>query len=185
MRVEGGRLVVKRPVRQIAYFCDDVRTAAHEHHALTGSGPFFVADHIPLAKACHRGIDRALDHSSAYGWWGEVMIEFVQQNNPGPSPFRDLYPEGSGRRGIHHVALFVEDVDTELERYASVGYSTALRAEMNDGFVFAFVDTATTFGHMTELYAPVPALTDFYRMVADAAAGYRDGDPLVRTISFS
>lgn len=173
-----------RPVRQIAYFCEDVRSAGRDHHVLTGSGPFFVADHIPLARAVHRGVDRPLDHSSAYGQWGQVMVEFVQQNNPGPSPFRDLYPEGSDRWGIHHVAMFVDDVDTELRRYAAAGHPTALRAEMNDGFVFAFADTSATLGHMTELYAPVPALTDFYAMVAEAAAGW-DGEDVIRTINFS
>lgn len=175
---------MSRPVRQIAYFCEDVRRAASDHHALTGSGPFFVADHIPLARAVHRGVDRPLDHSSAYGQWGEVMVEFVQQNNAGPSPFRDLYREGSGRWGLHHLALFVDDVDAELERYAAAGHPTALRAEMNDGFLFAFADTVATLGHMTELYAPVLALTDFYAVVADAAAGW-NGDDLIRTISIS
>jgi hypothetical protein len=44
-----------------------------------------------------------------------------------------------------------------------------LRAEMADGFVWAFADTSATLGHMTELYAPTPSLTGFYAMVADAA----------------
>lgn len=175
---------MNRPIRQIAYFCADVREAALAHHQLTGSGPYFVAEHIPLAKAVHRGVERPLDHSSAYGQWGEVMIEFVQQNNPGPSPFHDLHPEGSGQWGIHHVALFVDDVDAELERYAAAKFPTALRAEMKDGFVFAFADTSASLGHMTELYAPVPTLIGFYDMVAQAATGYRSGDEIVRTISF-
>jgi hypothetical protein len=165
-------------VRQIAYFCADVRAAALAHHAQFGSGPYFVADNIPLARAVHRGIERPLDHSSAYGQWGEVMIEFVQQNNPGPSPFHDLFPEGSGRYGLHHLAVWVEDVDAALASFATAGSPTALRAEMKDGFVFAFADTSAVYGHMTELYAPVPALTGFYKMVADAARDYRGGDVL-------
>ncbi|MFD2136543.1 hypothetical protein ACFSLT_18030 [Novosphingobium resinovorum] len=86
------------PIRQIAYFVPDVRAAARAHSAAFGSGPYYVADHIALTRAVHRGVERELDHSSAYGQWGEVMIEFCQQNNPGPSAFHDLYPEGSGRR---------------------------------------------------------------------------------------
>ena len=170
--------------RQIAYFCADIRTAATEHHRLFGSGPYFVAEHIPLKRAVHRGVERPLDHSSAYGQWGEVMVEFVQQNNPDPSPFHDLYPDPTTRGGLHHVALFVDDVDAELARYAEGGHETALRAEMNDGFVFGFVDTAATLGHMIELYARVPSLTDFYAMVAKAAARYRGGD-LITTVRFS
>lgn len=175
---------VALPVRQIAYFCADVRTAARAHHAAFGSGPYFVADNVPLARSVHRGVERPLDHSSAYGQWGEVMIEFVQQNNPGPSPFHDMYPEGSGRYGIHHVALFVDDVDAALADFAARGCPTALRAEMNDGFVFAFADTVATLGHMTELYAPVETLTGFYALVSQAAKDYRGGD-IVTTIAFS
>lgn len=169
------------PIRQVAYFCADVRAAALAHHAAFGSGPFFVADHIPLARAVHRGVERLLDHSSAYGQWGEVMVEFVAQNNPGPSPFHDLYPEGSGRFGLHHVALFVDDVDAALADFAARGAPCALRAEMTDGFVFAFADTTATLGHMTELYAPVPVLTGFYAMVADAARAWA-ADPAGREV---
>lgn len=172
------------PVRQIAYFCADVRKAALAHHAAFGSGPYFVADNIPLARAVHRGVERVVDHSSAYGQWGDVMVEFVQQNNSGPSPFHDLYPEGSGRWGIHHVALFVNDVDAALADFEARGCPTALRAEMTDGFVFAFADTTSALGHMTELYAPVATLTGFYAMVSQAAKDYRGGD-IITTIAFS
>lgn len=174
----------KLPLRQVAFFVEDVREAARAHHAAFGSGPFFVADNIPLARAVHRGVERELDHTSAYGQWGEVMVEFVAQNNPGPSPFRDLYPEGSGRWGMHHIAIFVDDVDAEIARFSASGAPCALRAEMTDGFVFAFADTVATMGVMTELYAPAPVLLDFYAMVAQAATDYRGGDP-IQTIRFS
>jgi hypothetical protein len=171
------------PPRQIAYFVADVRAAARRHHALTEAGPYFVADHIPLRRAVHRGTEILLDHTSAYGQWGEMMIEFVQQNNAGPSPFHDLYPEGSGRHGLHHVALFVPDLEAELQRWNASGHETALQAEMNDGFAFAFVDCVADHGHMIELYEPRPQLTGFYDMVRAAAESFTGGD-VIRTISF-
>jgi len=173
--------VTPLPIRQVAYFCADARAAARAHHAAFGSGPFFVADHIPLARAVHRGTERLLDHTSAYGQWGDVMIEFVQQNNPGPSPFHDLYPEGAGRYGLHHVAVFVDDVDAALADFAARGAPCALRAEMNDGFVFAFADTSATLGHMTELYTQTEGLTGFYALVAKAAR--TGGRELITTIA--
>ena len=116
------------PIRQVAYFGTDVRAAALRHSQIHGSGPFFVAEHIPLRRALHRGVERTLDHSSAYGQWGALMIEFVQQNNPGPSAFHDMYPEGSGRGGIHHVALFVPDLQAAIAAYRArwVSSSTVL-----------------------------------------------------------
>ncbi|MCX7283255.1 MAG: VOC family protein [Novosphingobium sp.] len=167
------------PIRQVAFFVEDARAAARAHHAAFQSGPFFVADNIPLARAVHRGVERELDHTSAYGQWGDVMVEFVAQNNPGPSPFRDLYPEGSGRWGMHHIAVFADDVDTEIARFSAQGAPCALRAEMTDGFVFAFADTTATLGLMTEIYAPTKALLDFYAMVAQAAQDLSgQGDPI-------
>jgi hypothetical protein len=86
--------LLRRPIRQVAYFVPDVAAAATRHMTLFGSGPFFVAEHIPLRLCRHRGRPAELDHTAAYGQWGDQMIEFVQQNNPGPSVFRDLYPDG-------------------------------------------------------------------------------------------
>jgi hypothetical protein len=171
------------PVRQVAYFVPDVRVAALRHHQLFGSGPYFVADNIPLRAATRRGVECMLDHSSAYGQWGEVMIEFVQQNNSGPSAFHDVYAEGSGRFGFHHIAIFVEDVDLMCAQYAADGFQTAFRGEMNDGFVYAFVDTVSEYGHMIELYAPLPQLTGFYDMVANAAKSFKCGN-IIETIRF-
>ena len=171
------------PIRQIAYFGPDARAAAIQHSQVYGSGPFFVAEHIPLRRAVHRGVERTLDHTSAYGQWGPIMVEFVQQNNPGPSAFHDVYPEGSGRSGIHHVALFVDDIHAAIAAHNTQGRETALFAEMNDGFAFAMIDARAELGHMIELYQPVPQLTGFYDMVAAAAKKFDGSNPL-RTIKF-
>ena len=170
------------PVRQIAYVANDVRAAALAHHRAFGSGPYFVADHIPLRTCLHRGRPAPLDHSSAYGQWGALMIEFVQQNNDGPSALRDLH--APGEEGFHHVALFVDDLGAARRDFAAQGFAEALYAEMNDGFAFAMFDTAARYGHMIELYEGAPVLTGFYDMVRDAARGWDGSEPL-RDIAFA
>lgn len=171
---------MKLPIRQIAYFVPDVRVAAERHSALYGSGPYFVADHIPLRLSLHRGREAPLDHSSAYGQWGELMIEFVQQNNPGPSVFRDLY--GEGEQGLHHVALIVDSLPAARAHFEAEGMETALYAEMMDGFPFAMMDATARYGHMIELYQGIPVLTGFYDMVREAGRNF-DGRDVIRTIS--
>lgn len=170
-------------IRQVAYFVADVCAAATAHHHAFGSGPYFVAEHIPLRVARHRGVDRPLDHTSAYGQWGEVMIEVVQQNNLGPSPFRDMYPDGA-RGAMHHIAVFADDLPKTIAQFNADGHATALYAEMNDGFAFAFIDTVAAFGHMIEIYAPVPALINFYATVAGAAASFTGGD-IISSVHFA
>jgi hypothetical protein len=171
------------PIRQVAYFVPDVRAAARAHHALYGSGPYFVAEHIALRCALYRGVAGTLDHTSAYGQWGPVMIEFVQQHDAGNSAFHDMYPMGSGRSGLHHVALFVKDLAAAIARQNAAGFATELYAEMHDGFAFAMLDHVAASGHMVELYEPLPALTGFYERVATAAREF-DGADLIRPIAF-
>ena len=166
-------------IRQVAYLVPDVRVAATRHRHEFGSGPFLVADHIPLASSLHRGRAAPLDHSAAYGKWGDVMVEFVQQNNDGPSAFRDMYP--SGGEGLHHVAIFVDDLGASIAEYARRGDVLALHARMPSGFAFAMVDTVARYGHMIELYQPDQVLVDFYALVA----GEPDAGRAWRTISLA
>lgn len=173
------QLLAKHPVRQIAYFVPDAEAAAHRHASMFGSGPYFVAHHIPLSRCEHRGRPATLDHSSAYGQWGEVMIEFVQQNNPGPSVFRDLYPEG---QGLHHVALIVGDLAAARRHFEAAGCPTALYAEVSPGVGFAMMDCVRELGHFVELYEPSAPLLAVYETVRTAALDF-DGEKVIRPIS--
>lgn len=164
------------PVRQIAYFVPDIRAAASAHRATFGSGPFLVVDHVPTPVVRYRGQPAALDHGSAYGQWGEVMVEFVVQHDDAPSAFHDLYPRGSGRFGLHHLSVFVDDLAAALGRFAERGAACALYAE-TEALAFAMVDTSATLGHMIELYEPTAVLTGFYGRIR--AAARPDGDDFI------
>ena len=98
-----------------------IEVAAAAHHRQFGSGPFFVLRHVAQASSQHRGVERAFDHSSAYGQWGSVMVELVVQHNPDPSALHDMFPHGSGIEGLHHAALFVDDLQAEIARFAAEG----------------------------------------------------------------
>ena len=166
------------PVRQIAYFVPDILAAALAHHAAFGSGPFFIGRHVPLAWSEHRGVRVKHDHSSAYGQWGEVMVEFVQQHGDDASVFHDTYPVGSGRFGMHHVALWVDLLDEAVARFAAQGAPLRQLCETASGIRYAFMDATATLGHMIELYEPGGGIADFYAMVADAAKNWDGGDLL-------
>ena len=47
--------LTEHSVRQVAYFVPDVVAAARRHASLFGSGPYYVAEHIPLTLCEHRG----------------------------------------------------------------------------------------------------------------------------------
>jgi hypothetical protein len=169
------------PVRQLAYKVNDLEVAAAAHHRQFGSGPFFVLRHVKLASSQHRGVEQPFDHSSAYGQWGSVMVELVVQHNPDPSALHDMFSHGSGKEGLHHAALFVDDLDAAIARLGAGGAPLAQLSVTQTGTAFAFVDTRASLGHMLELYEPTEQLTGFYDFVAEAAKGW-DGRDLVREL---
>ncbi|WP_296678841.1 VOC family protein [Novosphingobium sp.] len=168
------------PPRQVAYFVPDIAAAARAHHDAFGSGPFFLIEHIALSRSEHRGMPRTLDHSSAYGQWGDVMVEFVQQHNPDRSAYHDMFPHGGGGQGLHHIALFVDNLAAAVERHAAAGRPLAQWCETQSGTAFAFVDARAQLGHMIELYEPSDQLTGFYAMIEAAAQGWDRRDPVRR-----
>jgi hypothetical protein len=169
------------PVRQLAYKVNDLEAAAAAHHRRFGSGPFFVLRHVALASSVHRGTARPFDHSSAYGQWGSVMVELVVQHNPDDSALHEMFPWGSGREGLHHAALFVDDLHAAIAQFEGEGAPLAQLSVTAGGTAFAFVDTRESLGHMLELYEPAPQLTGFYDFVAAAADGW-DGTDLIREL---
>ena len=166
------------PLRQVAYFVADLAEAAAAHTRSFGSGPFFVLEHVALSRCEHCGIAHPLDHSSAYGQWGDAMVELVVQHNADPSAFHDMYPHGSGRYGIHHTALFVDDLRAAIAGFAADGLPLAQYAVTTSGTDFAFIDATARYGHMIELYERTPTLTGFYAMVAAAAENWDGRDPV-------
>lgn len=166
------------PVRQIAWFVPDITAAARAHHAAFGSGPYFVFEHVPLAWSEHRGVRVTHDHSSAYGQWGDVMVEFVTQHGDDPSAFRDMYPHGFARQGLHHMALWVDNLEAAIAKFAAQDIPLAQLSETQTGTRYAFVDACASLGHMLELYEPTDQLTGFYAMVREAAQGWDGRDPI-------
>ena len=113
------------PPVQIAYAVSDIYKGIDKWISNFGAGPFFIAEHIPIKNVIYRGQPSELDITVAYGQWGEIMIELVQDNGEGPSIIRDLYPPQ--KSGLHHLAYFVNDMDLVSAKLIAVSY-THLRA---------------------------------------------------------
>ena len=176
-----GEILKLQNIVQIAYYVKDVEAAARRAHETFATGPFFIYKNIELTNVTYRGQKAELDHSSAYAQAGPLMIEFTQQNNTGPSTFRDMYP--NDEEGFHHVAIFVDNVAEEMSKLDAAGCQTVTHYFTRDGNVeVAFVDTRSILGHMVELYKPVDALSRFYAAVARSATDW-DGKELFRYVN--
>jgi catechol 2,3-dioxygenase-like lactoylglutathione lyase family enzyme len=162
---------------QIAYHVPDPEAAARELSARRGWGPFFLLEHIPLARCRYRGAPAVFDHSSAYGQAGDLMVELITQHGDAPSPLRDRF--AAHERGVHHVACFVDDLAAALAAQRAQGFAIALEAATTNGTEFAMVDTSAELGHMLELYERAK-LAPFYAMVREAARGWDGREPVRR-----
>ncbi len=161
---------------QVAYHVPDIEQAARHMSASFGAGPFFVVRDITLQRAVHRGEDCLFVHSSAYGQWGDIMMELVQQEGEGPSPFRDVYT--ASQSGLHHVATMVDSLEAAYAHYAEHGYALATEAVTLTGTTFSFIDALEQLGHFIEVYERSESLLGFYAMVREAAEGWDGQDPL-------
>ncbi len=172
-----SRTFMRYPIRQVAFYVPDAREAAKAHAAAFGSGPYYVADHIPLTMARYRGQPGVFDHTSAYGQWGDVMVEMVQVHSKEPSVFTDLYPNGG--TGFHHIALIVDNLDATMKEFEAMGFAEGFYGEVGPGNGFAMMDATRQFGHFVELYQPSPALLGVYHLVKNASMNF-DGKDVVR-----
>ena len=151
-----------RPV-QVAYAADpnrDLEDVAKEFRAATGAGPFVVARHISITTCTIAGRPAEFDHSSAYGWWGDVMVELVQEHTPSVI---------ARTTGLHHMAFMVADLDDAVAWCARLGWPTLLDAVTGTGQRFVFADARASLGHLVEMYEPSERLLGFYEHVRQLA----------------
>ncbi len=164
---------------QIAYHAPDIERAANWFAAALTAGPFFLLEHVGLSKSLYRGKETPFDHSSAYGQFGDVMIELIHQHDDQPSAVRDMY--AANEEGLHHLAVFVGSVDIALEDAAAAGMACALDATTTDGVRFVMVDARNAHGCMLEFYERSEPLDKFYSFVKRKSDDW-DGSEVLRRL---
>ena len=166
-------------VVQVAYHVTDIRRAAAGMAARFGAGPFFVNENIRLTWGEHRGRPTNFVHSSAYGQWGQLMVEFFRQEDASTNtPYRDMF--AANEEGLHHTAMMVPDMDEAFRWFESNGMPVVTRCGLRDGHTvdFAFIDARKTLGHMLEIYPASDGVLGFYGRVREAADGWKGEDPI-------
>ena len=156
MSIVGSQL--GRPV-QIAYSAGGPRSleqCAEAFRQQVDCGPFVFAHHIAISRCTVNGQPAIFDHSSAYAWWGEVMVELVREHSD---------PIGPNPTGIHHLAFMVDELGSGIDWCQQQGWPLVLQAETSGGQEFVFCDSRNDLGHFIEMYEPSPRLLGFYEHV--------------------
>ena len=174
----GDRWNMTRELFQHAYFVQDVRESAARWSELFGAGPFAVAAHHRTDRFEYRGQPIEADVSYAFGYLGDLMVQFIQQHDDTPSIYRDMY--AAGESGFHHVAYLVDDFEAEKQRLLSMGFELACDL-FADGVNAAYFDTRAVTGGFTEIHGRPEHIVRTFAAWREAHARRRDGDdPLMR-----
>lgn len=145
--------MLKQPLFQHAYYVNDVREACRKWHRLFGAGPFVVTEHHRTDTFMYRGTDIEADVSYAFGYLGDLMIQFIQQHDDQPSIYRDMY--AAGEEGFHHVGYLVKDFQAEKQRLLDMGFECACELYA-DKVNAAYFDTRDVTGGFTEIHGDPP-----------------------------
>jgi hypothetical protein len=134
---------------QEAYFVNSIDEAARRWAQAFGAGPFFAARHHRCPEFSYRGTPQQADVSYAFGYLGDLMIQFIEQHDETPSIYLDLFP--GGREGFHHTAFLVHDFAAERSRMIDLGFPLACELWADDVNA-AYFDTRALNGGFTEIH---------------------------------
>lgn len=161
------------PFFQEAYFVNDVEVAVRKWNELFHAGPFVIVPHHRTDRFDYRGTDQEADVSYAFGYLGDMMIQFIAQHDDTPSIYRDMFADGD--EGFHHVGVLVHDFEAEFARLESLGFECATRLYA-DGVDAAYFDTREANGCFTEIHADPPHILAAFAGWKRAHELYRIGD---------
>lgn len=161
------------PLFQQAYLVDDLDVAITQWSELFGAGPFVVSPHHRTDRFDYRGTTHEADVSYAFGYLGDMNIQFIVQHDDTPSIYRDMFD--AGRSGFHHVGVLVHDFDDEFARLESLGFTCATRLYA-DGVDAAYFDTREANGCFTEIHGDPPRIVSAFAQWHRAHVNLQPGE---------
>lgn len=162
-------------IHHVGYVVADLRAGAERFARLTGAGPFFAMEHIAFDEVTYEGEPAAYDHSSAFGRWGEILVELTQVHEAQPAGLRErLVAPGAG---AGHVAWLAASLERETARLRELGLEP-FHGGRTGPVRAVWFDGGPLFGHPVEVLQDAPELQGFYAMVRAAAASWDGSEPL-------
>lgn len=167
------------PIFQYAYLVNDLEEAAHQWNRLHGAGPFFLFEHHKTDNFMYRGTDQEADVSYAFGYLGDMMIQFIRQHDDTPSIYRDMYK--AGEQGFHHVGCLVNDFAQARRRLTQLGFENACEL-WADGVNAAYFDTRRANGGFTEIHGDPDHILGTFAVWHRAHLNRKADDPVIATM---
>ena len=127
--------LIRYPIVQHAWFVNDIEEACKKWNRVTGAGPFFVTRGHWGDRHLYRGEEMTVPLDYGFGYHGDTHVQFIQQNDEGPSIYRDMFQ--AGEEGFHHIGMLVpdEDIEKEGEKYDVETINLAQRKGVSPEYV--------------------------------------------------
>jgi len=162
-------------VMQMAFLPRDFDAALKFWTETMGVGPFFVNEHVALQDVRYRGQPSDIDFSMAIGYWGDVQIELIKQNNDAPSIYKDFLD--AGLEGLHHTCLLVDDFEHARAVCKTAGAEVLQEGRLPGGEVI-YVDTGGGPGTIVEILKLPEGGRQGFAMMREAARNWDGSDPI-------
>ncbi|MEX2525805.1 MAG: VOC family protein [Gammaproteobacteria bacterium] len=160
---------------QSGFVVDDWESAARHWSEVMGVGPFFVIRKIDFKECYYRGEPIEPDLTVAIAYSGSHQIELSQQNDDGPSIYRDFLAHNAP--GLQHVGSVVDDLDKVIEDN-NFRDQVIQHGETTTGMRFAYVETGHHNGTMIELLQSTPQLLKAFDYMYQASVDWDGSDPI-------
>lgn len=164
------------PIMQIAFVPDDFDAALRHWTEVMGVGPFFVLENIRLDAMRYRGQPSDCCFTIAIGYWGDLQVELIRQEDDAPSIYRDMRNGGA----LHHVCLLTVDIDAARRAADDAGCTLLVEAKVGADGAVIYVDSNGYPGGIVEILQPASGTEGVFSMMRAAARDWDGTEPIRR-----
>jgi len=165
---------------QIAFTVPDLTSAIPVFADRLHAGPWMLMEHFHPPTQHYRGKPTDQDVSLAVAFTGSMMVELIEQHDPGPSVYRETVDRQG--HGFHHFAVTTTEFDTAEAAYRATGYQAAYTARTGPAFGDArvtYFDSTADLPGMIELIELTPEVDAFFGSIRALSVDW-DGTDLIR-----
>lgn len=134
-------------ISQIGIVVPDMDKAIKFYEEVMGIGPFNVLPREPETCELH-GKQTNFQLKTGFAFLSGLQLELIQvlEGTSAHSEFLEKNPHG----GMHHVAIYVEDLENEIQKYSDAGVIIIARGEYMRT-KWAYLDSTEQSGLLLEL----------------------------------
>ena len=172
-----GPLAELGEVMQLSFMSRDFDAALRFWTEVVGAGPFFLTERVVAEELLYRGEPSPIDFRVAIGYWGSLQIELIDQRNDAPSIYREW--RDTGREGLHHVCILVDDLDHARAACAAADAPVLQEGRLPGGFGrFLYAEPPGGPDVLLEIMEPSAAMRGAFAHMQDAARQWDGRDPV-------